>query len=135
MLGNLLHNGRTVHTTFKLPLNINNSTCNIKPNCEDGDKMRKLKIIIWEAITMTSRFAFEVVDRMLKDICNNDLHFRDNVIIISGDFRQTLPVVRHGNRVQILENYVKNSQLWKQFKSMNLKENKRIKDHDKKNGF
>ena len=63
---------------------------------------------------------------MLKDICENDLHFGDKVIIVSGDFRQTLPVVRHGNRVQILENCVKNSQLWKQFQCITLKEKKLI---------
>ena len=61
--------------------------------------MRNLKIIIWDEITMTSRYAFEAVDRMLKDIYNNDLHFGGKVIIVSRDFRQTLPVVRHGNRV------------------------------------
>ena len=90
---NSLHNGRTVHTTFKLPLNINNSTtCNIKPNCKDGNKMRNLKVIIWDEITMISKYAFEAVDRMFKDVCNKDIHFGGKVIIVSGDFRQTLPV-------------------------------------------
>ena len=90
-----------MHTKFKLPLNINNSTtCNIKANEKDGDKMRDPKTIICNEITMTSRYAFEAIDRMLKDICNNDLHFGGKVMIVSGDFRQTLPVVRYGNRIK-----------------------------------
>ena len=93
--------------------------------------MRNLKVILWDKITMTSRYAFEAVERMFKDICNNDIHFGGKVIIVSGDFRQTLPVLRHGNRVQIVENCMKNSHLWKYFKCMTSKDNKRIKDNDK----
>ena len=43
---------------------------------------------------MTSKLAFEAVDNLLRDVCNNEEPFGGKIIIISGDFRQTLPIVR-----------------------------------------
>jgi hypothetical protein len=43
---NLLKNGKTVHTTFKLPLNINDiSTCNVKPNTPYGNIIKCMNIL------------------------------------------------------------------------------------------
>ena len=61
---------------------------------------------------MSSKRAFGAVDRLFKDLCRNNIIFGGKVIIVSGDFRETLPVVKHGNRIQIIENYVKNNKLW-----------------------
>ena len=59
---NLLINGRTSHVTFKLPLNINDeSTCNISPNSEYGIKLRNVKVIIWDKITMTSKIHLKLL--------------------------------------------------------------------------
>ncbi|XP_058810194.1 ATP-dependent DNA helicase pif1-like [Phymastichus coffea] len=129
---NLLKNGKTVHTTFKMPLSITETTvCNIKPNSKEGEIMRNAKVIIWDEISMTSKMAFEAVDRSLRDICNNDLPFGGKIIIASGDFRQILPVVRHGSRTEIIENLVKNCEVWRTFKRMALTENVRVSDDDR----
>jgi hypothetical protein len=53
---------------------------------------------------VTFKYALEAIDRLLKDLCNNNKIFGDKIIILSGDFRQTLPVILHGNRTQIIEN-------------------------------
>ena len=69
---NLLINGRTSHVTLKLPLTINDeSTCNISPNSEYGMKLRNMKVIIWDEITVTSKDVFEPVDKLFRDICEN----------------------------------------------------------------
>ena len=44
---------------------------------------------------MTNKYAFDTVDRLFKDLCQNSKPFGGiKVIIVSGDFRQTLPIVR-----------------------------------------
>ena len=57
---NLLEDGKTVHTAFKLPLNIHEqTTCNIYPNTNNGVFLKNVQVIIWDEITMTSKYAFE----------------------------------------------------------------------------
>uniref|UniRef100_A0ABD2WCW4 ATP-dependent DNA helicase n=1 Tax=Trichogramma kaykai TaxID=54128 RepID=A0ABD2WCW4_9HYME len=79
---------------------------------------------------MVSKHAFEAVDRLMKDICNSDKIFSGKIVILSGDFRQTLPIVRHDSRTQIIENCIKNSVLWDEFQSFSLFENKRLTAKD-----
>ena len=128
---NLLKNGNTVHTTFKLPWNITESTtCNVKHNSNDGKNFKEVQIIIWGEISMTSKFAFEAVDRLLQDICNVKETFYGKTVLVSGDFRQILPVVRYGSRIEVIENSVKSSYLWPNFIRMTLNENLRVSDDD-----
>ena len=94
------------------PSKINDeSTCNISPNFEYGIKLRNVKVIIWDEITMTSKHAFEAVDKLFRDICENNEILCGKLILVSGDFRQTLPIVKPGNRTQVVENCVKNRKL------------------------
>ena len=125
---NLLKNGKTAHTTFKLSLNITESTtCNVKHNSNDGKKFKEVQIIIWDEIFMTSKFAFEAGDRLLQYICNVKEIFGGKTVLVSGDFRQILPVFRHGSRIEVIENSVKSSYLWPNFIRMTLNENLRTR--------
>jgi len=51
--------------------------------------------------------------------------FGGKVLLIGGDFRQTLPVVKRGNRTTIAEACIKNSPLWSLFEVLRLTENMR----------
>ena len=44
----------------------------------------------------------EALDRTLCDLMDRDLPFSGKVIVLGGDFRQILPVVKCGSRVQIV---------------------------------
>ena len=47
----LLKNGKTVTTTFKLPLDLDEtSMCNIKSNTKEVRLLTKTKILIWDEI-------------------------------------------------------------------------------------
>ncbi|XP_046751315.1 uncharacterized protein LOC124414414 [Diprion similis] len=96
---NLSKGGRTAHSTFKLPFLLNEQST----------------FIIWDEITMASKYALEAVDRMLRDVCCCNELFGGKVVIVSGNFRQTLPAVRRVNRTQILEACVKRSSSWCHF--------------------
>ena len=55
---------------------------------------------------MPKKYAFDTVDRLFKDLCQNSKPFGSKVIIISRDFRQTLPIVLHGSQAKIVESSV-----------------------------
>uniref|UniRef100_A0ABD2WQX7 ATP-dependent DNA helicase n=1 Tax=Trichogramma kaykai TaxID=54128 RepID=A0ABD2WQX7_9HYME len=68
---------------------------------------------------------FEIVNKTLQDINQNELPFGGKTIILGGDFRQILPVVKHGNKNKIVEETIKFSKLWKLFNIMKLSKNMR----------
>jgi hypothetical protein len=56
---------------------------------------------------------------------DNDLPFGGKVILLGGDFRQCLPVVKHANRVAIVQSSIKHSRLWSSFQKLKLERNMR----------
>jgi len=82
---------------------------------------------------MTNRYAFEALDRSLRDIMstvdpiNKNIPFGGKIMIFGGDFRQILPVVKKGNRQQIVAASFNRSVLWQDIQVVHLKTNMRIK--------
>ena len=75
---------------------------------------------------MNHRFLLEALERTLRDIMGLDIPFGGKVILLAGDFRQILPVVKLGSRAQIIQASIKKSPLWHHFKTFTLTENMRI---------
>jgi hypothetical protein len=92
--------------------------------------IKSIEVLIWDEINLASKSAFEAVGRLFKDLYNNNEPFGGKIVIVSGDFRQMLSVLRHGNRIQIIENCVKKSNSWKYFQCISLTENKRVSEDD-----
>jgi hypothetical protein len=128
---NLLAGGRTYHSQFKLPIPLKeNSVSNMRANSEDAKLLKDSSLIIWDEATMATHYALHAVDRLLKDLMNNNSPFGGKVILLDGDFRQCLPVVKHANRVIIVQSSIKYSQLWPSFEQIKLERNMRS-DSDK----
>ena len=110
----LLNNGRTAHSRFKIPIDINSeSTCNIKV-CNDHAKLlRRATLIIWDEAPMTHRHAFEAVDRTLIDIMQKDCLFGGKIMLFGGDFRQVLLVVCKGRREDVVDASLCHLFIWK----------------------
>ncbi|XP_071040027.1 ATP-dependent DNA helicase pif1-like [Parasteatoda tepidariorum] len=92
----LLDGGRTAHSVFKLPLNIQNNPdalCNIKKQSPMATVLKHCKIIIRDECTKAHKHSLETLNRTLKDIKNNDKLFGGTLLLLSGDFRQTLPFI------------------------------------------
>ena len=106
----LLEGGRTFHSTFKAPLKPHEtSTCNATAHSEQGRIIRDANIIIWDEAPMAHRYLLEALNRTLNDIADVDnAVFGNKVIVLGGDFRQCLPVVKHGSRAQIVAASLKN---------------------------
>ena len=65
----LLPGGRTAHSRFRIPINIDeNSTCSIEQGSDLSELLRRSKLIIWDEAPMVHRHYFEALDRTLRDI-------------------------------------------------------------------
>ncbi|KAI3496583.1 hypothetical protein L1887_38948 [Cichorium endivia] len=110
---NNMPGGRTAHSRFKIPINLdNNSMCNIKQQSGAAQLLRLANLIIWDESSMVHRQAVEAVDRMMQDITKVSLPFGGKIVVLGGDFRQVLPVIRRGTRAQIVDSSLRMSPLW-----------------------
>ncbi|GJZ46075.1 uncharacterized protein Tco_0593671, partial [Tanacetum coccineum] len=108
---NNLPGGRTTHSRFKIPLNVDKkSFCSIKKQSGTAKLIREAKLIIWDEASMAKRHAIEVVDRTMPDIMGDSRAFGGEVMVMGGDFWQVLPVVRRvgdGVEESIEDTYIK----------------------------
>ncbi|XP_066391946.1 uncharacterized protein [Miscanthus floridulus] len=129
----LLPGGRTAHSRFKIPIVIDESSmCNIKRGTFLADLIAHSSLIIWDEAPMTHRHCFESLDRSMRDIlgetdssCLNNL-FGGKTVVLGGDFRQVLPVVEGGSRLDTIDASITNSYLWKHVKILKLTINMRL---------
>ncbi|KAG5117266.1 hypothetical protein JHK84_043379 [Glycine max] len=98
----LLPGGQTAHSKFSIPVPATqNSTCNIHQGSELAELLKVTKLIVCDEAPMCHKFAFEALDKSLKDIMQNNLPVEGKIIVFGGDFRQILPIVPKGNRSNI----------------------------------
>lgn len=111
----LLEGGRTAHSMFKLPLDLAQNeepTCNISRRSNKAKIMQDCKLIIWDEATMSHKRAFEALDRLLRDLRRNNHLMGGVTVLLSGDFRQTLPIIPKGTRADEVNACLKSSPLW-----------------------
>ncbi|KAG8229945.1 hypothetical protein J437_LFUL011089 [Ladona fulva] len=78
-----MQGGRTAHSALKLPLNIAEQTFPVC-NC---------KVVIWNECIMAHKKSFKTLNTTLQDPQGNSELMGGALVIIFGDFRQTLPVI------------------------------------------
>ncbi|KAI5446511.1 hypothetical protein KIW84_014376 [Lathyrus oleraceus] len=83
----LLPGGRTAHSRFKIPIDIQlSSICGIQKQKYLGNLIRVVAAIIWDEAPMTNKNCLEALDRSLQDICSNNAPFGGKVLIMGGRF-------------------------------------------------
>ena len=97
----------TSHRTFRLPLDLSNIESAFLKLDSDKKRLREADVIIWDEASMVPKKALEIVDKTLQDVSYNNEPFGGKLIILGGDFRQILPVVKHGFRNTIVEETIK----------------------------
>ncbi|KAL8606454.1 hypothetical protein ACOMHN_015543 [Nucella lapillus] len=108
----LLEGGRTAHSAFKLPLDLSRQespTCNISKGSRTAKVLQRCKVIIWDEATMSHKRSFEALDHTLKDLRSDNNIMGGVTVVLSGDFRQTLPVIAKGTRADEVNACVKAS--------------------------
>lgn len=125
----LLHGGRTVHSTFQLPLDLattENPVCRISKTSSQGKLLKECKVIFWDECTMSHKKALEAINNTMKDLKGNDSVMGGAVVVLSGDFRQILPVIKRSTPAAELDACLKQSPLWKHVKVFSLRTNMRV---------
>lgn len=61
---------------------------------------------------MAHTHSLEALDRTLKELRGNERVFGGSLILLSGDFRQTLPVIPRSTYANEINAYSKSSILW-----------------------
>ncbi|XP_071913934.1 ATP-dependent DNA helicase PIF1-like [Coffea arabica] len=128
-----LPGGRTAHSRFKIPINLDeSSSCLINTNSNLAKLIRETSLIIWDEAPMAHRHGFEAVDRTLKNIlklsenASEDCIFGGKLVVLGGNFRQILPIVSKGGREATVSVTIKESTIWDHCKVLHLKINMRV---------
>ncbi|XP_071715731.1 uncharacterized protein [Rutidosis leptorrhynchoides] len=96
-----------------------NSTCDIKQKTNLAALIQEARLIIWDEASMTQTYAFEALDKTLRDIlgskneANRGKLFGGMPILLGGDFRQILPVIPKGKRQEVVQACINRLDLWK----------------------
>ena len=112
----LLQGGRTLHSTFKVPLDthrMDQPVCKITGTSVLAKVIRDTSAIIVDEAPMTHKSAYEAIDKTLQDIRGNKKPMGGIPTLFCGDFRQILPVVKNGTRANIVNSSLKKSYLWR----------------------
>ena len=111
-----LSKGRTFHSRFKAPL-ILGDDCRLKIplGTELANLVHMARIIVIDEATMLNNLLLEALDVFLRDLMNNDIVFGGKVLVLCGDFRQTLPVIPGASRAGIVAKCLNQHPLWRHF--------------------
>ncbi|XP_075079941.1 uncharacterized protein LOC142165244 [Nicotiana tabacum] len=125
----ILHGGRTAHSRFKIPIDIDeNFTCNISKQTALATLIQDSKLIVWDEVSMAKKKTIEVFDTLLKDLMNMNILFGGKVVVTGGDFRQTLHVVRNGKKEDFICESLLYSDIWNDLEKLCLSENMHAKE-------
>ncbi|GBP90210.1 ATP-dependent DNA helicase pif1 [Eumeta japonica] len=111
----LMEGGRTAHSALQLPLNIAEQqflVCKISGTSGRGQLLKHAKIIFWDECTMAHKKSLEAMDRTLQELRKNSEIMGGALLILSGDFRQTLPVIPKSTPADEINACLKKSHLW-----------------------
>ncbi|XP_019244248.1 PREDICTED: ATP-dependent DNA helicase PIF2-like [Nicotiana attenuata] len=123
----ILPGGWTTHSRFKFPINVDEKfSCNISKQSSLACLVRDAKLIVWDEVSMAKKNMIEALDSLVKDLMDTNMLFGGKVVIF-GDFRQTLPVVRSGKKEDFIRESILNSEIWNHLEKLRLSENMRAK--------
>ena len=126
----LLPHGTTAHSQFKIPIQLlDTSTCNVSAQSDLAQLLIHADMICWDEAPMHPKLGYEAVQRTLQDLTGLD-EFGGKVVIFSGDFRQTLPVVPKGSRSAIVASSLSRCSFWSRVKRHRFTRNMRLRSAD-----
>ncbi|KAH1006933.1 hypothetical protein HUJ05_007618 [Dendroctonus ponderosae] len=100
--------GRTCHKACRMLLDMD-KTCRVGWPVEHPrrQKLRAVDLVLWDEVSMTSRYALDAVEQFKRGLTGIDLAlFGNKVFHFGGDFRQTLPIVIRGDGTAISQRCV-----------------------------
>jgi len=125
----LMEGRRTAHSSLKLPLNISRQespTCHINKTSGQAQVLIECKLIVWDECTMAHKKSLEALNATLQDLRGNCSLMGGALVLLCGDFRQTLPVIPKSTPADEIYACLKHSVLWNNVQEISLKQNMRI---------
>jgi ATP-dependent DNA helicase PIF1 len=128
----LMIGGQTCHTRFCLPVPYyRESTSSIKPDSQQARFILLASVIILDEASMIPSYFLNELDRLLKDITKSTLPFGGKIILVTGDLRQTLPIIPRATKAELIANSITHSSLWHLFEVMQLSINMRVNHNER----
>ena len=122
----LLIDGGTYHSQFKIYPTITKKTrSKIEENSYAAKLTKEADLIIVDEETMMTNHALFAIKCLFEKVEKNKNPYANKVLLHGGDFRQCLPVLKHGNRVKVVETIIMNCSTWLRFRQLRLVENMR----------
>ncbi len=128
----LLLNGTTVHRRFAIPVGTDSEqTCQVEPDSELEKKIREAEIVIWDEAGMSDKRVcifllynsytllqiLACVEKLLSSLdSTDDRPFGGKMMILGGDWKQLLPIVKMTYGPDIVNYTIKRSPFWHLFK-------------------
>ena len=95
----LLEDGITMHKFFKIPIPLfENSHVEIERKSFETSRILTTKLFIIDEASAISKTALDYIDKKIRKITKVEEAFGGKVIVLGGDFRQTLPILEHGEK-------------------------------------
>ena len=127
-----LDGGKTVHTALRIPLDPCGNRRGIfavpitKNSALGRLIMNDIDLIVWDEAPMTHRDIFDSLDDTFKKLRNDSRPFGGVSVMLGGDFRQCLPVIRRSTRAQQTAASICHSSVFKAFSVVHLITNVRV---------
>jgi ATP-dependent DNA helicase PIF1 len=129
----LLPGGTTAHVRMKIPIKglDHKSFCKLPKSMPPPAAVEVIlaaDLLLTNESPMMHKHCFAAIDRSLRELTGVDKPFGGKVVVFGGDFRQTLPVVRHGQPADCVDTCLRRWDSWGWFKVLKLTENVRVRN-------
>lgn len=88
--------------------------------------MQRATLFAWDECTMAHKKSYEALDRTMRDFTGINQLMGRKLLLLTGDFRQTLPVIPRSTPADEINACIKTSYLWKHVKIIKLTTNMRV---------
>ena len=125
------NNSSTIHSGFLLPLDqYENMQSHMNIHSPEAIELLKCNFFLFDEISLMSKYMFDAIDCLLKNICRNELPFGGKKIILGGDFKQLACVLNYSTEYSIFLACIKNSLNFSKFAKHFLTINQRQDNAD-----
>ena len=122
-----LYKGRTFYSRFKAPLYLSyECRLRVTTQSELAKLIKMTRLIVIDEATLLDNRLLQAFNECLKDIMETEVVFGGKVVVLSGDFRQTLSVVKGALRAGIIARCLNQHTLWSYIDVVKLTQNMRV---------
>ena len=114
LAASLLPGGRTCHARFGFPVPVprEHVPWRVTARTGKGQVLIRARLLLWDEVVTAPGGALDAADACLRDLCQIDQPFGGKIVVLGGDLRQTLPVLEHADRPEIVANSITGSAVW-----------------------